>query len=72
MEKRVNTDSLNTGLTVYDRAILHYDSVGCLPVHLSMLSRNYSYQYSTQYSFQATGYVPTLPLPKQLTAMREE
>ena len=40
-------------------------------VHLFMLSWSSSNQYSTQYSFQATGCFPTQPLSKR-TAVREK
>ena len=42
------------------------------PVHLSMLSWSSFNQYSAQYSFQATGCLPTLPLSKKRTAVRRE
>ena len=43
-----------------------------LPVHPSMLSWSSFNQYSAQYSFQATGCFPILPLWKQRTVVREE
>ena len=42
------------------------------PVHLSILSWSSFNQYSAQYSIQATGCLPTQPLLRQGTAVREE
>ena len=42
------------------------------PLHLSTLFWSSFNQYSTQYSFHATGCFPTKPLSKQWTAVREK
>ena len=42
------------------------------PVHPSMLSWSFFNRYSAQYSFETTAFLPTEPLSKQQTAVREE
>ena len=56
--------------TVFNRAVNVISVITWQPVYLLMLTS--SSKYSAQYSFLATGSIPTQPWLKQWTFVREE